>query len=325
MMLSPARSGRSAKSSTRATSTARATRRSTAPRSASTPRASRSTRSRSSTSSSERGELGGAGGRDAHPRARGARPGDRERRPLRAIVREMATLRGLIRAGGEIARLGWERPGERRRARRPGRADRLRPLAGPRLDRVQPHRGAAEGELRADHAALRGGRRRHRRAVRLPRPRPADVGLPARQPDHRRRAPEHGEVGARRSAWRRTSPSRTQHPGRAVHARDVEVRGDAAADVQRGEGRVAAAAHRQARASTTGPGSPRPATSSRRRRSTSTTPGSITMMEIRSKARRLKIAGAEPRPDRRRLPAADDLGRDASRTACRRSRRSRVS
>ena len=31
------------------------------------------------------------------------------------------------------------------------------------------------------------------------------------------------------------------------------------------------------------------------------------MMEIRSKARRLKIARAEPRPDRRRLPAADDL------------------
>src|SRR5438477_739403 len=28
------------------------------------------------------------------------------------IVHEMATLRGLIRAGGEIARLGWERPGE---------------------------------------------------------------------------------------------------------------------------------------------------------------------------------------------------------------------
>jgi replicative DNA helicase len=28
------------------------------------------------------------------------------------IVRDMATLRGLIRAGAEIARLGWERPGE---------------------------------------------------------------------------------------------------------------------------------------------------------------------------------------------------------------------
>jgi replicative DNA helicase len=30
------------------------------------------------------------------------------------IVREMATLRGLIRAGGEVARLGWERPGDAR-------------------------------------------------------------------------------------------------------------------------------------------------------------------------------------------------------------------
>src|SRR5919205_4562636 len=28
------------------------------------------------------------------------------------IVHEMATLRGLIRVGQEIARLGWERPGE---------------------------------------------------------------------------------------------------------------------------------------------------------------------------------------------------------------------
>ena len=51
MMLSPVRSGRSAKSSRQATSTARATRRSTRLRSTSTRRASRSTRSRSSTSS----------------------------------------------------------------------------------------------------------------------------------------------------------------------------------------------------------------------------------------------------------------------------------
>ena len=48
------------------------------------------------------------------------------------IVREMATLRGLIRAGGEIARLGWERPASAR-PRRPGRADRLRALAEPHL------------------------------------------------------------------------------------------------------------------------------------------------------------------------------------------------
>ena len=49
----------------------------------------------------------------AAARARGARPGD-ARTPAHyaRIVHEMATLRGLIRAGGEIARLGWDRPGE---------------------------------------------------------------------------------------------------------------------------------------------------------------------------------------------------------------------
>ncbi len=64
-------------------------RRSTAPRSRSTPRASPSTRSRSWTSwtSANAGHYA-------------------------QIVKESATLRGLIRAGGEIARLGWERPGE---------------------------------------------------------------------------------------------------------------------------------------------------------------------------------------------------------------------
>ena len=62
------------------------------------------------------------------------------------------------------------------------------------------------------------------------------------------------------------------HPGRALHAGDVEVGGDAAPDVQRGEGRVAAAAGTASSPPTTGRGSPPPATSSRRRRSTSTTP-----------------------------------------------------
>src|SRR5205823_1349389 len=76
------------------------------------------------------------------------------------IVREMATLRGLIRVGSEISRLGWERAGER-----------------------------------------------HGRQHRRPR----------------------------------------QGAGGDAHARDVEVRGHPAADVLRGEGRVAAAAQRQAR------------------------------------------------------------------------------
>src|SRR5205814_3534201 len=38
-----------------------------------------------------------------------------------------------------------------------------------------------------------------------------------------------------------------RRPGRDVHTRDVEVRGDPASALQRGEGRIAAAAHRQAR------------------------------------------------------------------------------
>ena len=52
--------------------------------------------------------------------------------------------------------------------------------------------------------------------------------------------------------------------------------------------------------------------------------GSITMMEIRSKARRLKSKEPQPRAHHRRLPAADDLGRRRSRTASRRSPRSRA-
>ena len=80
----------------------------------------------------ERGELEDVGGRVAHPRAGRARPGDR---------RTPATTRGSsarwrrcaasIRAGSEIARLGLgARRARRDRARRPGRAGRLRPLAG---------------------------------------------------------------------------------------------------------------------------------------------------------------------------------------------------
>ena len=83
----------------------------------------------------------------------------------------------------------------RLRAGRPGRADPLRSLAGEGDVRVQPHRGSAEGELRADHPALRVRRRRHRCAVRLPRPRPHHVRLPGGEPDRDGCAPEHGQVG----------------------------------------------------------------------------------------------------------------------------------
>ena len=64
---------------------------------------------------------------------------------------------------------------------------------------------------------------------------------------------------------------RGETPGRAVHARDVEVRGDAAADVLARRRSSRSACAPASSRPTTGRGSRRPATGSRRRRSTSTT------------------------------------------------------
>ncbi|MFN2629371.1 MAG: replicative DNA helicase [Gaiellaceae bacterium] len=60
----------------------------------------------------ERSELEGVGGRVRVHELAALVPATANAAHYARIVREMATLRGLIRAGGEIARLGWERPGE---------------------------------------------------------------------------------------------------------------------------------------------------------------------------------------------------------------------
>jgi replicative DNA helicase len=60
----------------------------------------------------ERSELEGAGGRVRIHELAALVPASANAGHYARIVREMATLRGLIRAGGEIAQLGWERPGE---------------------------------------------------------------------------------------------------------------------------------------------------------------------------------------------------------------------
>src|SRR5712691_4446284 len=60
----------------------------------------------------ERGELEGVGGRVRLHELAALVPATANASHYARIVREMATLRGLIRAGGEISRLGWERPGE---------------------------------------------------------------------------------------------------------------------------------------------------------------------------------------------------------------------
>ena len=125
----------------------------------------------------ERGELEGVGGQAALHELAALVPATSNAAHYARIVHEMATLRGLIRAGSEIAapRL---RPSRRDdRSRRPRRAADLRARPGTGLERVRAHRRAAEGELRADHRALRGRRRHHRHAVRLPRSRQADAGF----------------------------------------------------------------------------------------------------------------------------------------------------
>src|ERR671936_166883 len=60
----------------------------------------------------ERGELEEVGGRVRIHELAALVPATANAAHYARIVREMATLRGLIRAGGEIARLGWERPGD---------------------------------------------------------------------------------------------------------------------------------------------------------------------------------------------------------------------
>jgi replicative DNA helicase len=60
----------------------------------------------------ERGDLERVGGRVRIHELAALVPATANASHYARIVREMATLRGLIAAGGEVARLGWERPGD---------------------------------------------------------------------------------------------------------------------------------------------------------------------------------------------------------------------
>jgi replicative DNA helicase len=60
----------------------------------------------------QRGELEAIGGRVRVHELAALVPATANAAHYARIVKEMATLRGLIEAGAEVARLGWERPGE---------------------------------------------------------------------------------------------------------------------------------------------------------------------------------------------------------------------
>ena len=108
----------------------------------------------------------GRGRPGARARARDARPGRLERPALRAHrQRDGHAARADPR--GQRHRPARLRPPRRHgRARRPCGVDRLQPLAVARLERVRAHRRAAQGLVRDDHEALRGGQRHHRDAGR---------------------------------------------------------------------------------------------------------------------------------------------------------------
>src|SRR4051812_32611696 len=60
----------------------------------------------------EKGEIAEVGGKERIHELAALVPATANAGHYAKIVREMATLRGLIRVGSEVARLGWERPGE---------------------------------------------------------------------------------------------------------------------------------------------------------------------------------------------------------------------
>ena len=114
----------------------------------------------------EKGELEDVGGRGRIHELAALVPATANAGHYARIIRESATLRGLIRAGGEISRLGWEGVGEPTEL--VDRAEQIIfALSQQRASGdFRAHRGAAEGELRAHHGAVRVRNRGHRRALR---------------------------------------------------------------------------------------------------------------------------------------------------------------
>ena len=95
------------------------------------------------------------------------------------IVRETSTYRGLIKAGTQIADLGYQRLGDPQEA--VDRAEQVVfEIANQRISSdFSPIKDLLNASLRADHPAAQERPRHHRRAQRFPRPRPDHRRLPA--------------------------------------------------------------------------------------------------------------------------------------------------
>ncbi len=119
------------------------------------------------------------------------------------IIEELALLRRLIGVAGEIAEIGYGMPEDVTKAL--DRAEAMVYDVNQRrvTDTTLQDRRPARSQPRSARAALRPGRRHHRRAHGLRRPRRPAVGPATQQPGHRRRPTRHGEVRGLRHADRR--------------------------------------------------------------------------------------------------------------------------
>ena len=161
------------------------------------------------------------------------------------IVMDTALLRRLIHTAGEITDLAFSEPDDVTKAVDLAESkmfevaeDRVVDSTRPIQELLNDRHGSARGELRAR-------RHDHRRRDRLRRPRRTPLRPAAQHPQHRRRAAGDGKDGLRVGHG---DPHREAfgEAGARVLARDGPRRTDAAHPVQRGQGRLDQAAHRQA-------------------------------------------------------------------------------
>ena len=128
------------------------------------------------------------------------------------IVQEHALLRRLIGVAHEIAEIGYEVPGRRRRSAGSGRGDGVRCRSAAQLRHGALAEGPLDRESRATRPPLRQGRDDHRRAHRVRRARPPPVGSPAVEPGRCRRPSVDGQDGVcpRAGGPRRLEPRRSR-------------------------------------------------------------------------------------------------------------------
>ncbi len=172
-----------------------------------------------------RGKLEEAGGADEIAGLVTAVPAVGNLRRYAQIVKDLAHLRRLLDASYRIQSSVFAREGEP--ADIVDEAERaildIR-MGGDGKD-FRPVGEVLEEEITRWQKLADSGQTHHRRALRLRGPRHDHRRLPARQPDHPRRAPVDGQVGARHEHRReRRARQARSAPRRAVLARDVRGR-----------------------------------------------------------------------------------------------------